>query len=287
MTELADLSALPSVTEQRGGDPRLVGEELLHAIEQNILRHPRTLQAEAGPSDLGTPCDRKLGYLVSGTPKINHTVGWLPTIGTAMHSLLDEFFAEENTRIGESRWLLGAAFKLAIGQVQGKDITGHGDLYDRCTAGVIDWKLVGKSTLDAAKKNRHPGEKYRIQTHGYGNGWRARGLPVDWVGVMFLPRNAISLRDAYFWHETYDPSVTDAALTRANALALAITAAGAQTILPQLNTADDFCSGCPWYSNESTDPSTACAGSQGIQRRGDQAKARATAGLIPTPDVAA
>lgn len=282
----ADLSALPDVDTTDGSDsPDDLGPELLAIIEAAIARHPRSLQDAPGPSDLGSPCARRIAYATTRTPKVNAGSAWLPAIGTAMHTQLDEWFAEHNTTTGQSRFLLGAAFTLTVGAVAGQPITGHGDLYDRATQTVIDWKVVGKSTLDKYRKaGNQPTDGYRRQVHLYGRGWAARGLPVRNVALMFLPRNGLSVKWGAWWHEPYDEAVAIDSLHRANRIhtlaatvgmttAAAITAGRLRDIAaghladpdadddtPALPTADDYCDGCPWWMPAATELSEACPG---------------------------
>ena len=282
----ADLSTLPTVTALDDDDSAdTLGGELLDIIETAIARHPRTLQDAPGPSDLGSPCARKIAYTTTRTAKSNPGRPWLPAIGTAVHTQLDEWFALHNLEVGESRFLLGAAFTLEVGDAAGTTIKGHGDMYDRATQTVIDWKVVGTTTLDKIRKaDGHPGDAYRAQVHLYGRGWAARGLPVRNVALMFLPRNGLSVRWGKWWHEPYDEAVAVAALRRADrihALADAIGMGAASTVtngrlrdlaaghladpdagdgLLALPTADDYCDSCPWHLPAITELSEGCPG---------------------------
>jgi hypothetical protein len=95
---------------------------------------------------------------------------------------------------------------------------------------VNDWKIVGKTTLDAARRHG-PTPVYRRQAHLYGRGFTRRGLPVQTVSICYLPRNAPDLSHALVWEEPYDESVALEALTRADMLAAAINALGADQVL--------------------------------------------------------
>jgi hypothetical protein len=275
-TNLGEL--FPPITEQRGADPTLLRDELLHGIRNAINNTPRSLQARIGPSEIGTPCDRKLGYKLTGTPEANATGDhWLATIGTAVHAWLQEIFTMANAGQDAARWL--TEFRVNAGTINGQDLEGSCDLYDRVTATVVDWKICGKTSLDRYRKNG-PGPQYRIQAHTYGTGWiRSRNVPVDRVAIMFLPRNG-PLTETVWWSEDHDPTITTTAITRVDALAAAAAAFGPQ-IIPSLHTADSYCTYCPWYQAGADNLTTSCPGHTDRQNRDNRARNTAGAGLIP------
>lgn len=260
---LPDLSNLPPIPSQRGGDPNLLFAEMIDVIGRTIDGHPRSQQTRIGPSEMGHPCPRRLAHKMAGTPPVNTgDAGWRPTVGTAVHTWLEDAFRAENRRWREEtgvdviRWLL--EFRVEVGEVGGEAIDGKCDIYDRVTATSNDWKIVGPDALKRYRRAGHPGEQYRAQGHLYGRGWAARGLPVDTVAITFLPSNG-ELRDAYFWHEPYREDVALAAIARANSIAALVAAAGpaAAAALP---TADAFCRYCPFYLPAATELTEACPG---------------------------
>jgi hypothetical protein len=209
---------LPPITEQRGGDPSLLFDELLHVVRDAIDNAPRSLQQRIGPSELGTPCARLLGHKLAGTLPADNRDKWLATVGTAVHAWLAEQFVAANAawrqRTGEdvTRWLV--EHRVTVGHIAGEDIDGSTDLYDRVTATVVDWKIVGPTRLKHYRRNG-PGRQYRDQLHCYGRGWAAKGHPVDTVMLALLPRNS-ELKDAIYIAEPYDEQVAVDALARAN-----------------------------------------------------------------------
>lgn len=251
-----NLPALPSRLLARGGDPSLVGAELRHHIEAAMAAHPRSQQVEIGPSEIGEPCTRKLGYKLAGVPERNPGGGdgWLPQIGTAVHTWLEGVLGGVNDTHPFERYFLEET--VTVGTVDGQQIKGHCDVYDRVTATVIDWKCVGDTQL---KKYRAfgPGDTYRKQAHLYGKGWEDAGLPIDTVAVYFLPRNH-QLSGGYFWHEPYDRQIAVDALARLEAVAQALK--GGPAVLPLLPTTESFCNYCPWLNRGSTDLATGCPG---------------------------
>ena len=71
-------------------DPDILATELFSIIEQAIAHQPRTLQTSIGPSEIGNPCDRRIGYKLAGTQPVNGVgaVNWKAFVGTALHEIL-------------------------------------------------------------------------------------------------------------------------------------------------------------------------------------------------------
>jgi hypothetical protein len=252
----------PTDLADAGGPIPYLGDELRWAIVHQITNAPRSLQKRIGPSEIGIPCQRRIGYKLAGVEAVN--VGappWKPFIGTAVHEALGGIMQWFNGYLGVEdgpRFLI--EHKVNVGQVCGDDIDGSCDLYDRLNRTVIDWKVVGEKQLKKYKE-QGPGDQYRIQAHTYGRGWQRRGLPVDHVAVMFLPRDR-ELRDSHWWHEPYDEQVAVQALNRAEGITTMVRALGVGA-LPLLPTADAYCSFCPYFLPASTEVEEACPGHPG------------------------
>ena len=266
-----DLAGFPAHLSMRGGDPRQTAEHLLHLITDAVSNHPRSLQQRVGPSELGHPCARRLGYKFLGKAERAGTPpNWKATVGTALHSWLEATLDaanldyEQRTRSGQERFWLEQ--RVTVGQVAGVDVDGSCDVYDRATATVIDWKTCGPTQLTKYRR-LGPGPQYRAQAHLYGRGWRARGVPVDTVMIVFLPRNG-ELSESYTWHEPYNESVAVAALQRADGIALAVAALGTDA-LAVLPTADAFCHLCPYFVPAATDLARGCPGDASRPARAD------------------
>jgi hypothetical protein len=239
---LPTLTPISDVEQQRGGDPMLLRDELVHVIRTWLGNRPRSLQTSVGPSGLGTPCARQLGYRLAGVAEIDgRPPGWLPGIGVAVHDQLERVFRAYNAATGYERYLIET--RVEVGTVAGRPVFGTSDLYDQVTATVVDWKIVGKSTLDRARRHGMSAQ-YRVQAHLYGRGFALRGLPVDTVAICYLPRNE-ELTGTQYVHEPYDERIALDAIARADAIATALTLTDAATILPQLATVDD-CRFCPF-----------------------------------------
>jgi len=221
-----------SITEPRA--------DVLHTIAKAAQANPRSQQTRIGPSGLGHECDRCLGAMLAEHTQDSSDTPWLPTIGTAVHTWIGEAFDAANierfTQGLDERWLIEET--VIVGAVGGVEIDGSCDLYDLDTRTVIDHKLVGASTLKQARVK--VSEQYRRQVHLYAAGMINAGHPVEHVAINYLPRNAKSLDAGYWFTEGYKPDLVAETLARADSLARAIGAAGAEIVLPQLARA----SGC-------------------------------------------
>ncbi|MFC4061489.1 hypothetical protein ACFOWE_24580 [Planomonospora corallina] len=226
------------------------------ALKHAVTHQPRSLQRELGPSEIGCPCDRRLGYRLAGVDPVNPHLPWLAYLGTALHGRLA---ADLDGRTLPDGARLLAEQPLDVGEVGGRTVTGTSDLY---VAGVVvDWKLVGTTSLRRYRAHG-PGHQYRVQLHTYGRGYRRRGLPVTHVAIAFLPRTR-ELVHRHWWHEPYDERIAVEALRRVEAIAAAVAAAGPH-VLPLLRTAEAHCLYCPWFRPGSTDLTRACPGTAGL-----------------------
>lgn len=267
-----DYGDLPAPLQRTSTEPRLVGRELLDLIRGAIERHPRSLQTAIGPSEIGQPCARRLGYQMLGQPeRPNQTPNWKATVGTAMHTWLEGVLDDDNLTYaakagkGQERWYVET--RVDVGEIDGETITGSCDVFDRVTGTVVDWKTTGPTQLKKYSR-KGPGQQYRTQAHLYGRGWQRRGMTVRHVMIVFLPRNG-ELHEAYVWHEPYDEQVAIDGLQRATGIAVAAKALG-HDALAQLPTAEAYCRLCPFYNPQATDLRVGCPGHPG----GDQNRSR-------------
>lgn len=205
--------------------PTSLKDEIDRVIIDAIMDDDRSLQTTLGPSEMG--CPRCIARHFLGHQKLDHTtartadkVPWLPWIGTAMHSQLEATFTAENERLVAEglppRWELEK--RVPVGIIDGRYLSGSTDAWDVYTGTVIDWKLVGKTTLDAARRKGAPGT-YRKQAHIYGRGRALLGYDVHHVAIYFLPRNAIRLSDGVFWTEPFNPELAEQAVRNVQGIA--------------------------------------------------------------------
>jgi len=180
----------------------------LSTIKHAVSNQPRSLQKRIGPSELGTECTHCLAAKLAGWEQ-HREADWLPFIGTSVHSELAGIFQ----RVGD-RWLVET--DVMVGWVGDAEVWGSSDLFDTETGTVIDWKVVGPTTLTAAK--RGPSPVYYRQANLYGLGFRNAGHHVTNVAICYLPRQAATLSAAVWWEAPFDPAAANLTLERANQL---------------------------------------------------------------------
>lgn len=211
--------------------------------EQNSAR---SQQVAVGPSEIGVGCDRRLGYSLRNAPKQpEHGVKWAPLLGTAVHALIADALKAANDRAGRMRWLVEQRVQ------PDPAISGSCDAYDTDTNTVIDWKLVGKSTIEKAQRNG-PGDQYEKQIHVYGRGWQRIGHDPLWVRIVFLPRWSHKIDDAYEWTAPYSRLTAERALTRlrdvdARLTALDVDAHSERWAQVAATPTSDACYWCPYH----------------------------------------
>jgi len=230
---------------------------VIDTIKQTAARAPRSLQASIGPSEIGTPCTRRLGYrILDWDPKPNSdTDPWPATVGTAVHAWLADTFTAWNARLGAERFLIERRVTLPGG------IPGNCDLYDRDTGTVIDWKTTGNTRLAKYRKNG-PGDQYRTQAHLYGLGMLLAGEKPQDVAIVFLPRSG-RLDGLHVWSEPFSHHVAVDALRRLQSMRdfhVYVDPERHPERWEYLPTADAFCTYCPWFLPDSADLSQGCPG---------------------------
>lgn len=235
-------------------------QEYLDAIVDAIVNSDRSLQKTPGPSELGIPCNRLLGYKLLGIPERPRVPAWKATVGTGTHMWLETAFDRYNLQNaihldGQERFYIET--KVSVGEVNGIEITGNCDLYDRVTGTVVDHKTCSPTALKNYQRDGPPGQ-YRIQAHLYGRGWIRAGLPVNRVMIAFLPRNG-ELADAYIWSEKYNEAIAVQALERLAGIQIATQSLGVAA-LKLLPTEVHYCTRCPYFLHKSTDLERGCPG---------------------------
>lgn len=241
----------------------LLAMELFQLIEADIVGQPRSLQKRIGPSELGVPCDRRIGYQLAGVAKSNDRgASWKPYVGSAVHESMANLMAKFEV----SQWdnpshseRFKVEEKVNVGEIAGTSITGSCDLFDVHHGAVWDWKFTNLKKIRETYRPHGPGDQYRIQAHLYGRGWARAGYEVRTVGVIFLTRDG-EFTDRHVWHEPYDEQIAIAALERASSIASALDALGADFTIPTLPTADNYCTYCPWFRDRAPQIAQACPG---------------------------
>lgn len=214
-------------TLYRGIPPEQTVRDLYNVLEDAIRNHPRTLQRAIGPSELGCPCTPCLVRMLAEIPS-DEDAPWLPTIGHAVHDWIEGVLLQHLMVTGSDRYIPEG--KVAVGTVGGVPITGHTDVFDTWTGTVVDWKVIGTTTLK--KVNREGiGTTYRRQAHLYGKGWEDAGYTVKSVAIVGLPRNGFHVTAGFVHQEEYDRTIAEEALARANMLHAGIKYEGVEAVL--------------------------------------------------------
>lgn len=235
-----------------------IREELAGVIMWHARHHPRNLQKELGPSEIGHPCSRKLVSHIIDAPSTNPGFDPLPSeIGIGYHDRLQKHFDAENARLGRQRWLTEARVEPWDG------LSGSCDLFDTDHRRVIDWKILGDASY---KKTRLHGPivSYRRQLQLYGRGYERLGWEVREVALAVLPKSG-TLAGMHLWVEDYDPQV--AAEVEARWVQLLVMADVMQVEqhperLAAFETAAENCQFCPFYNATPSTPYQ-CAGHSG------------------------
>jgi hypothetical protein len=229
-----------------------VARQLTGAVRAYSASRPRSLQRRIGPSEVGSPCTRRLGYKLAGVKPVNTGGGdpWASFVGTATHAELEAVFK------GKHGW----ATEVRVKVDDELELAGSCDLI-RLTGGVtvIDHKVVGTTTMRKARA-QGPAGYYVTQANLYAHGLIAAGVPVEWVAICYWPRSG-RLADTYVWLQAYDQAVADAGLERL-ALLKKIVATAGTSALPMLPTAEHYCDSCDFYRPGSDDLTVACGGAR-------------------------
>jgi hypothetical protein len=196
-------------------------------------------------------CDRQVVGKLAREHKTNNVSDpWPSIVGTAVHAWLAGAFGDENMRENLLRWVTETAV------APHPDYPGHSDLYDAIEHAVVDWKVLGATSLAKVKSAAGPSRKYRVQLVLYGIGFRALGLPVRRVVLAALPRTASTLDGMYVWDHVLTPE-DDAMAARViertgiRKLLAAEVAAGRMTLMQvPASPDDDECYFCVQGSTE-------------------------------------
>jgi hypothetical protein len=239
--------------------------ELRRVVVEHAARAPRTLQQHLGPSELGHVCSRQVVGKMAGTPATNHVHDpWPSVMGTAGHAWMEEALRSDNERNG-LRWL--PERKVKASRLPGNP--GTADAYDGREFAVVDWKFLGKTTLEKTRRNGPP-LKYRVQLKIYGAGYAALGLPVTRVVLVAFPRTASTLDGLYVWEEPWhadDPELEWVYRVTPAREAVARLVAGGQLDINQVpaTPSDEDCIWCPLFRPDATGGGAGCPGTKLIK----------------------
>lgn len=238
-------------------------KETFYAYSNRKTSDNRSAQVTLGPSEIGTPCDRRLAMALLGVPAVNPGGdGWAAFVGTCTHVGMAEVYTFADA--GTGRYAVELPVFLGIPTVP----RGTTDLLDRRDGTVVDWKVMGKYSLDKFKREG-PSETYRTQAHTYGYGAERAGERVRNVAVVGLPRAGSSLDEMHVWTEKYDKKLAVAALARVEKIAAELgtmnqwagldVPAGNMRKAESFQTGDD-CRYCPFFLKGDREMERGCPG---------------------------
>lgn len=220
--------------------------KILNVIRWADANSSRSRQKRIGPSEMGDPCDRRIGYRVAEIPEVNNRFDpWAAIVGTSIHTWLEDAFQRWIIAHDSKAWLTETPVSLD------GFIKGRSDLFDVEESCVVDHKGAGPSVMKKVLKDG-PGPGYVVQIQLYGYGYERLGLDVRKVALVFYPR-AGRLSDTYVWTADYDRSVAEKALARVQNIAsqvieLEILKEGHGHRWEQVDALpSDSCGFCPWY----------------------------------------
>lgn len=224
-----------------------IKRELIDIIKWADRNSARSKQRRIGPSEMGDPCDRRIGYRVAEVEEVNDRFDpWAAIVGTSIHTWLehgiDAWVRHHNSR----SWITETPVTLD------GFIKGRSDLFYVDEATVIDHKGAGPSVMrKIIKEGPPPG--YIVQVQLYAYGYEQLGREVKKVALAFYPR-AGWLKDMYVWTSDYDRDVAIRSLDRVGEIAqkvmnLDILTEGHGHRWEQIRaTPSDSCGFCPWYT---------------------------------------
>jgi hypothetical protein len=197
------------MVDEPGGEPFsvMLKQKLTDIITWYDNENPRSKQQAIGPSEIGEPCDRRIGYRLADIPAVNTRFDpWAGIVGTALHSWLEKAVTAWCLANGSVEWHTETTLIL------NEFVQGHADLYNSTFSAVIDWKSASQDVIRTAQLHG-PSAGYMIQTQLYGYMFEKAGFSVNRVALIFLPR-AGRLSDMYVWTARYDRTVAENALNR-------------------------------------------------------------------------
>lgn len=185
-------------------DPTGARAAVIDAVQGFSDVHPRTLQRQLGPSEVGEPCARQIAFKLMDGPESpgRKPDPWPSFLGIAGHARLDLALQWQNAQ-QPGTWLTERRVRIPGVRDGG---AGTSDAYYSPTFTTIDWKILGDTTFTELRSIGLTGhQKYRAQGHIYGLGWAAMGLRVDWVALGIFGRSK-PLSAMYVLAERFDPA---------------------------------------------------------------------------------
>lgn len=220
--------------------------EIIQIVRAYDQSRPRSLQKHLGPSEIGAGCMRQIGYKLAGRDPVNEVADpWFTFVGSSVHHFMALAAAYYNdvvlNRPDNPRFLVEHRVKVASAN-SGYDTSGHTDLYDVDNQRVVDWKIVGVTTMRKVTGPAGDTDQYRVQGQTYAAGWAQAGYDVKETMIAYLPRSNF-LAKMHLSVFPFDPGVAQQAMARVGAIERLL-AGGLQ---PEQMPAADCTIWCPFY----------------------------------------
>jgi hypothetical protein len=235
-------------------------KETYYAYQWRQTPDNRSAQPHVGPSEVGTPCDRRLAMSLMRIPPVHAGgEGWPAFIGTCVHAGLADMFLWSGG--GSNRYLVEVPLLFSSEHMP----RGTGDLIDRTLHLMIDHKVLGRWSLNNLKANG-PSDQYRVQLHLYAHAARSAGESIKHVVLVAWPREGRNLDDMYVWTEEFNPGIVKDAFQRLDMITGQIALAKGEDETPletakRFDTQDD-CRFCPFRVKGDTEFIRGCPGHQ-------------------------
>lgn len=183
-------------------------KELFYAYDNRRSEDNRSAQVTMGPSEMGSPCDRRLALSLMRMPPVNPGGdGWAAFVGTCIHAGLEELFMWADA--GTGRFVTEQRLEFASVYVP----KGTADLIDRTLLMILDHKCQGRWSRNKLK-TQGPSPTYKVQAHVYAHGARLRGEKIEKIAIVSWPRDEATLDDLYVHVEDYNPLIAKRAFER-------------------------------------------------------------------------
>lgn len=237
---------------------------------------PRSQQIEIGPSEMGNPCDQRIGRLLAGMPTVNFRMDpWPAIVGTAVHSWLER--AVDIYQKNYPQATVVRKWQTEVDLMVDDMIPAHSDLYTH-EHDVVDYKTAGPSQFKKMKTEGPP-DWYKVQVHLYAYAHERAGRPVRDVVLAFLPR-AGWLHDTFLWREKYNRVVALDAIKRVYAIGKMLVTLEVDTKPHNWDqvptTPGEHCYSCPFFVDR---PAEMLPDATGCPGRSLSAEERKTASL--------
>jgi hypothetical protein len=232
-------------------------KETYYAYQWRQSDDNRSAQATIGPSEVGTPCDRRLAMsLMRIEPVHAGGEGWPAFIGTCVHRGLADMFVWASG--GSGRYLVEVPLSFDSEHMP----RGTVDLIDRTLLMVDDHKVLGRWSMNKLRVNG-PSPQYRTQIHMYAHAARKQGHSIDNVAIVGWPRDGTNLNDLYVWTEPFNPGIVKDTLDRLDRItgqiALNRGTLSDMNIARKFDTSDD-CKFCPYHLRDDDSFTRGCPG---------------------------